>query len=283
MAVQWSLLIYSVLVGISIGPFAVMALTGCLDAHRKVCQWGALLGLVSVALGGVAAFTHLKAPQNVTYLFTNLGSAMGLEMLVTVFTGLVAAVFAVQMWFGLWPQGRRIVAWVGLVAALASVLLIGRMYMLPARPMWNTWLLPLTFLTTSVVSGLLAMFVLTGFLPLEEGENRSELLARLGRWTLVALVANAVVVVLYFITATGRAGATGRLLTGDLAIGFWLGLVILGIAVPITLIWLGSRPTTRLATARSLAAVSLVLVLVSSIAVRTMIYGLGTVVNILAG
>ena len=283
MAVEWSLLIYSVLVGISVGPFAVMALTGCLDGHRKLCKWGSLVGLASLVLGGIAAFTHLKAPQYVTYIFTNLGSPMGLEMLVTVFTGLVAVLFAAQMWFDFWPQGRRIVAWVGLIGALASVLLIGKMYMLPARPMWNTWLLPLTFLTTSVVSGLLAMLVLVGFAPLEEGEDRSALAARLGTWTLGALVVNAIVAVLYFVTATAQGGATARLFAGDLAFSFWLGLVVLGVVVPLVLTWLGSRPTTQFATARSLAALSFIAVLASGIAVRAMIFGLGTVVHILAG
>ncbi len=283
MAVEWSLLIYSVLVGIAIGPFAVMALTGCLEAHRGVCKWGALVGLASIALGGVAAFTHLAAPQHIIYIFTNLGSAMGLEMLVTVFTGLVAALFAAQMWFDVWPGGRRIVAVVGLIAALASVLLIGRMYMLPARPMWNTWLLPLTFLTTSVVSGLLAMLVLGSFAPLEKGEDRSKLLATVGTWALGALVVNAIVAVLYFVTSTGQVGETARLFSGDLALGFWLGLVVIGIVAPLVLTYLGSRPAAELATVRGSALIAFLLVVASGIAVRAMIYGLGTAANILAG
>jgi len=53
--------------------------------------------------------------------------------------------------------------------------------------------------------------------------------------------------------------------------------------VPLVLTWLGSRPTTQFATARSLAALSFIAVLASGIAVRAMIFGLGTVVHILAG
>lgn len=280
MAVEWSLLIYSVLVGIAIGPFAVMALTGCISSDKALCKWGSLTGLVAIALGGVAAFTHLKAPGNVTYIFTNLGSAMGLEMLGTVITGLIAALFAAQVWFDFWPSGRRTVAWIGLAVSVISTLLLGHMYMLPARPMWNTWLLPLTFLTTSVVAGLVVMIVLASVLPAEdEADDRMPLIGTLSQWLLGALVANGIVAVAYFLAS----GAGSRLFAGDLALGFWLGLVVVGIILPIAVVMFSRRSTPKLEQVQALMALNLVLVLASAIAVRVMIFGLGTTVNLLAG
>lgn len=280
MAVEWSLLIYSVLVGIAIGPFAVMALTGCIGSDKALCKWGSALGLAAMALGGIAAFTHLKAPGNVTYIFTNLGSAMGLEMLGTVVTGLIAALFAAQVWFDLWPGGRRIVAWLGLAASVISTLLLGHMYMLPARPMWNTWLLPLTFLTTSVVAGLVVMIVLVSLLPAEdEAGDRMALIGKLSRWLLGALVVNGVVALAYFLAS----GAGSRLISGDMALSFWLGLVAVGIVLPIAAVWFSSRPSPEPQRVQVLMALNLVMVLASAVAVRVMIFGLGTTVNLLAG
>ncbi|MCJ7568233.1 MAG: polysulfide reductase NrfD [Anaerolineales bacterium] len=284
MEIQWELVFYALLFGISIGPFAVMALTGCLEKHQTICKWGSALGLGSIILAGIIALTHLGEPANVVNVFSNLGSQLGQEMLATGITGLIAAFFAGQMFFGWWPAGRKTVAWFGLIGVTVSILLIGNMYVLPSRPMWNTWLLPLTFLASSVVSGLLAMVVLASFVRQEAAEeDRSTIVKQLGTWTLISLIVYGAIELLYFLISTGQEGEIGRLLAGDLALAFWLGLIVAGITIPIALVARSNRAVAKVSEIRNLMLAAFVFVFASAIVMRVMVFILGTRVNLFSG
>lgn len=272
MNIQWTLVLYSLFMGLSIGPFALLALTDACGRRANLCKWASLVGLGSIVVAGISAFSHLKAPLSAIYIFSNFRSPMSQETLVVLITGVVAALLAAMLYFN-WLPGlsRRALAWVGLLLAVLSVVMIANIYLLPARPAWNTWLLPATLLASSLVNGLLLAWVLAALVPQQAGETgRPELVGKLRIWTLAVLAIYTVIVIVSFLVVAGQAGGMARLLTGDLALLFWLGLVVVGLAAPAGLAWLGKKHIM----ANALAA--FLLVLVGGLIVRAMLFPLGT-------
>jgi anaerobic dimethyl sulfoxide reductase subunit C (anchor subunit) len=272
MEIQWELVIYSLFMGLSIGPFALLALTDACGKGAALCKWASLVGLGSIVVAGLSAFSHLLKPLNAIYMFNNLGSPMTQETIAVLLTGVVAAVLAAALFFN-WLPGvsRRVLAWAGLALAVISVVMIATIYLLPAHPAWNTWLLPLTLLASSLANGLLLAWALAALAPVEKGEgDRSALLKTLRAWSLPVLGVYAVFAIVYLLIAAGNAGGVARLLTGDLALLFWLGLVVIGLAAPGGLLALAKQDS------RIYAPAAFVLVVAGGLVVRAMLFPLGT-------
>jgi anaerobic dimethyl sulfoxide reductase subunit C (anchor subunit) len=204
-------------------------------------------------------------------MLNNFRSPMTLETVVVLLTGIVAALLAAALLFN-WLPGlpRRWLAWAGLALTVVSVVAIAGIYLLPARPAWNTWLLPLTLLASSVANGVLLAWVLAAYVPRAPGEaERAGLVERLRPWALPSLAAYALLAVLFLMVAAGRAGGVERVLAGDLALPFWLGLIVIGLAAPAGLVWLARAGNS----ASALAA--FVLVIAGGVVVRAMLFPLG--------
>jgi DMSO reductase anchor subunit len=272
MDIQWMLVLYSLFMGLSIGPFALLALTDACGKHTLLCKWASLVGLGSIVIAGISAFAHLKAPLNAIYIFTNFRSPMAQETVAVLVTGIIAALLAAALLFN-WLPGvaRRGLAWIGLVMAMISVVMIAGIYLLPVRPAWNTWLLPVTLLASSLANGLLLAWALAALVPVQPDETgRPQLVDRLRSWALPAIPVYAVLAVVFFLFAASRSGGIARLLTGDLALIFWLGLVVVGLIAPAGLVWLGKKN----AAASALAA--FVFVAAGGLVARAMLFPLGT-------
>ena len=277
MEIQWMLVIYSLFMGLSIGPFALVALTDACDQRPALCKWASLVGLGSIIVAGIAAFAHLKNLGAAIFVFNNFLSPITQETVAVLLTGLVAAVLAGSLLFNWLPAQRRTLAWIGLVLSVLSVILIALIYLLPARPAWNNWLLPITLLASSLINGLLLALALTALVPKEAKESsRKDLATRLQGWAIPVLVVYAVVAVIYFLIAAAQAGGMIRLLAGDLALAFWVGLVVVGLIAPAALLWLAKKDGLK--GFNALAA--FLLVVIGGLVVRAMLFPLGTLIPI---
>jgi len=113
------------------------------------------VGIMTV-VGLAASFLHLGAPFNALRALSNVGhSWLSREILAALaFLGLWILTFRIHRRpEGFPPWLRRSLA---LALALAGVLLIwtmARVYMLPARPVWDTWLTPASFVLAAVLLG----------------------------------------------------------------------------------------------------------------------------------
>ncbi len=118
-----------------------------------------------------------------------------------------------------------------LVAIYAGML----MSIVSAVPLWNSGLLPLSYVVTGIWSGaeiLLAIHLLSGA-PIEQLET----------WIRILLPSFALIILLYFISIAG-ASKTGkasimRMVSGDLSLHFYLGIVIIGLVFPISIVLYG--------------------------------------------
>jgi anaerobic dimethyl sulfoxide reductase subunit C (anchor subunit) len=271
MEIQWTLVLYSLLMGLSIGPFLLLALTDACENREALCKVAALVGLGCIVLAGLFAFAHLRKPLNAIYMFSNFRSPMTQETVAVLITGLIAALLATMLLFG-WLPGlsRRMLAWAGLVMSLISVFMIASIYLLPARPAWNTWLLPVTLLFSSLANGLLLAWTLAVLVQKGRGETgREQLVSKLRSWALPVLVVYAVLAVVFILITVGKAGGLARLTTGDLALLFWVGLVVIGLIAPAVLVWPAKKDD------RVIALTAFVLFAAGGLFIRAMLFPLG--------
>jgi formate-dependent nitrite reductase membrane component NrfD len=118
-----------------------------------------------------------------------------------------------------------------LVAIYAGML----MSFVRAVPLWNSGMLPLSYVVAGIWSGaeiLLAIHLLTGA-PVEQLET----------WIRILLPSFTLIILLYFISIAG-ASKTGRasimrMVSGDLALHFYLGILFIGLLFPIGIVLYG--------------------------------------------
>ncbi|WP_270297929.1 hypothetical protein [Eggerthella sinensis] len=171
---------------------------------------------------------------------------------------------------------RKAVAVAGIVLAVAFSFACGSSYMMSSRPAWNTVALPLAYLGTAAASGTalyLVMcaalkagtalyLVMCAALKVEDGAVKA------AGWYAAAGGALALVLSLAYGLVSGVA-------FGEQAMLFWLAVVACGAVVPAACGWIAARkPEAALAP----AVVALAGALVGSVAVRAVMWLVGTAV-----
>ncbi|MCJ7569350.1 MAG: polysulfide reductase NrfD [Anaerolineales bacterium] len=272
MAIQWPLVLYTLFTGLGVGAFAFVAVTEWLGKAERSRQPGAITALVALALGGVASLFHLGHPERFFNALVNLSSSIAQEMILTGLTALVILIYVILVQIGFSAQGRKIVATIGLVLAVILAIVLGNSYVQPSRPAWNTFLLPLLYLTSASVMGL---FI--GYLWTAVRKEETTIVMSVNKATLIALAIQTVTIVAYVIyLVVAPEASPARLLGADLALAFWGGVVVVGLVIPLGL-------TAWLFTSKkeappffTMASVGLVCVLVGGIVTRTLLFHLGS-------
>ena len=146
--------------------------------------------------------------------------------------------------------------------AVAFAFACGVSYMMTSRPVWNTVALPLAYLGTALATGAALYLVLCAALKVDEGDVKKAgvYAAAGGALSLVLTVA--------FGLVSGTA-------FGDQAALFWVAVVLCGSAAPAVCGVLVARKSGG---ALSLGVVALAGALVGSVAVRAVMWLVGTAV-----
>ncbi len=276
MEIQWPLVFYTLLTGLGVGAFVFVALTEWLGKAERTRMPGAITALVVMAAGGVASVFHLGHIERIFNVLSNLGSGIAQELILSGLTGLAILVYIILMRLGYSAQARKIVATIGLVLAVILAFALGGSYVLPARPAWNTWLLPLLYLASAAVLGVFTMYIWAAV-----REKEAPLVMAVNKATLIALAVQAVVVVAYVVYLAvapfpNPLRSASRLLAGDLAPVFWGGLVVVGLLIPLGLTAWFFAAKKRVLPSVVVAEVGLVCVLGGGVATRALMYILGS-------
>jgi anaerobic dimethyl sulfoxide reductase subunit C (anchor subunit) len=276
MDIQWPLVFFTLLTGLGAGTFAVVAAGEWRGKSERTRMPGAITALVALFAGGVASTFHLGHLERIFNALGHFGSGIMLEMLLVGLTGLAALVYIVMLRTGYSAQIRKIVAAIGLVFAVITSFAVGYSYVLPARPAWNTLLLPLVYLASAVVLGCFTMYVWT-VLRKEDAPT----LMTMNRATLIALAVQAFLILAYVVYLAAApfqnpTRSVTRILIGDLAPVFWIGLVLIGILVPffLTIQFLTTKKPSF--SPMQAAVAGLICVIVGGLAFRAPMYLLGS-------
>jgi formate-dependent nitrite reductase membrane component NrfD len=242
---------YLFLAGVGAGAYLVGAAADYLgERYRPLVKPGIYLGAPLVAIGSVLLLLDLGAPLRSWRGFLRPGSSMisvGI-IIISVFI-ILGAIHIAALLFKL-KLSRSALGWLGGVNALFALgtaiytgLLLG---VVKAVPFWNTPMLPLLFLVSALSTGMGAVLLVVGLRRWvapkaveAEAEQVTQAVHALSRIDIPFIVTEVLVLFfLLFLMAASRSTAAESaryLVAGGYAVAFWLGVVVVGLLVPVTL------------------------------------------------
>ncbi|MCL1847703.1 MAG: dimethyl sulfoxide reductase anchor subunit [Coriobacteriia bacterium] len=156
---------FSTLSSLGAGAFVVLALAflsgslgdslaGSPEKLKKIDRL-AIIPILLVGAGFIAAMFHLATPQNALNALNGIGrSPLTNEVVVGLAFMVVALVYWVVALIGKLGAGaRKILVSVAAVLAIAFALFIGIAYMIPTIPTWNTLFAPISILGYCLLGG----------------------------------------------------------------------------------------------------------------------------------
>ena len=197
--------------------------------------WGMFISwLIIAVIKGGAHLLYLGKPLRFWRIIFRPNTSWLARGIIFVFSFIVFT--AIQLAFSYWlpgSSGEIVFKTLGGIAALAVMVYTGFVLnSVKSVPFWNSMLLPLLF----VLCGILGGFGLSVIIALNGGNVQLSAAETGSRWLLVI---NALFIVVYLWTAANRE-ATGKKsvmeqMRGNLAPVFWIGIVLLGIVIPLTI------------------------------------------------
>ncbi|MCB7036595.1 dimethyl sulfoxide reductase anchor subunit family protein [Eggerthella sinensis] len=244
MEIQWPLLIFSVLLGVTSGSFVFLAVGELRGKFRDVRFAGALIALICLAVGGCVSVLHMGHPERATHLLGNLGSGLSKELFVVAVMGIVALIYLVLAKKD-YPTASKVSGVLGGVIGLVLPFVAGASYLIAARPAWDSIALPLMFLGAGLALGMTLMcgLVLLKGRAAEEGGFALKL--ALAGVLIMAVTTVAYVIWIAVAPYQAPTRSIERLISGDMAVMFWAGVVVIGIVVPVALTALACVQSTK--------------------------------------
>lgn len=236
----WLVVIYLFVAGVGAGAYLTSWWTERHDFPPHLSAAGRYLAAPLVIAGTAMLFFDLGAgfsqPWRVIGLYTHPTSMMSLGtwvLSIFVVLALIDGYAPLVRWHGArLPRFRRLGTVTAVFAVFVAVytgLLLG---VVSAVPFWNNPVLPVLFAVSAVSTGMAATLAGTVIVS-----HRGEGAAKFGRLHVGFIGAEAVVLALFlFFAATSPQEAArssfDALIGGGFAVPFWLGLVVVGLALP---------------------------------------------------
>jgi anaerobic dimethyl sulfoxide reductase subunit C (anchor subunit) len=294
MDVQWELVIFTLFMTIGAGIFGVTGVLAGLKKGARIQFIGPLIALIAVAIGGVASFLHLQYWEKAFNGFGHLTSGITQEMIALAIFGIFVIVYIVLSRRGAIP------VWAGWVAAVISVVLVFVMahsYNVAARPVWDTPLLWLYYLSNAVLFGGLICSALLGVKKEEETGIAVRIaivggvltaIAAIGYCFYIQAATSSFTSVDYYFDPTeptkpmnDPVGALSGFATGPEALIFWGGALAIGALVPLTIAFLSNKKKGN--TLVGLASGGALCAVIGGLCFRLILYAMSFSVFVLYG
>lgn len=230
---------YLFLAGLGAGAFVAATAVGRMAPQAKrTVRAGRVIALGAVAVGLVLLMVDAKGgflhPWRFALLLGNVQSVMTWGVVFLAALVVIAAVVVVRdllkksVPFGLEATGCGF----AIAVAMYTGVLLG---VVKTFPLWNSAVLPFLFLVSAMSTGVCAVFLFARLVCPSEVEKLA-FLERVHGW-LPWVETVLVVALLFFVGLSSEAGAASvvALLTGQWALVFWLGFVVVGLALPLVL------------------------------------------------
>jgi DMSO reductase anchor subunit len=275
MQVQWALVFFTLFTGLGVGLFVAVAATEWWGQVATVRFPAAVTALVALAAGGIASVLHLGHPERIFGALGHPTSSIFIEMVLIGLTGIGAIVYLVMLKRESPATSRKAVATVTSVPAVVLSFTVGNTYVMASRPAWDTLILPLVYVATAAVMGAATLALFTAV------KEDAETTARVAWALLISLGVQLVLVIVYVASLTwapypDTSRSAGRVLTGSLAPLFWAGIIGVGLVVPAVLAYVLRKKKEGGLSPLAGASVGLVAVLVGGIALRALMFALGS-------
>jgi anaerobic dimethyl sulfoxide reductase subunit C (anchor subunit) len=165
---EFALIAFTILGQMAVGAFLVLSIVKFFairkagkEAADQMADRALVAIIVALGLGLLASLFHLGSPLSAPRAVTNIAtSALSREILAGVVFAVLGFLYTILQLFKLGPSILRdVLAWLTALAGIVLVYFMSMVYMLPTRPAWNTIATPISFFTTTLLLGCLAMGV----------------------------------------------------------------------------------------------------------------------------
>ena len=254
MELQWPLILFTTFVAWSAGLFATQAVFALKDKGAKSQQTALTASAVLLVVGGIAVFFHLQHWERIFNGFGHITSGITQELIAIVVMAVLMVVYFVFLRRG--DAGpTKVPTWVcvlSIVVAAALVIVMAHSYMMPSRPAWSSFLWVCAVLGNACVLGPATMMLIVAL----KGESDD----LDGSLVLAGTVVNAVCSVAYLVYLSTIGGLFMQVenyydlthplkelqsftspFTNESALVLWVGVVAIGLAVPIVSAVLGRK------------------------------------------
>ena len=217
------------------------------QSYPKAAFWGGILGWIGIAIFKLPLhFLYLGKPWRFWRAFPPASNAwktswfargivftmifLGFAAIQLVLQGLIA--YDVETGSGIEAANWVFMVLAGISCVVTAVYCGFAMSYCKSVPFWNTGLLPFVFLIMGIADG---MALIMG-VAMVTGE---ELIATAESVTRILLITNAFLIIVYLVNANYQSSvaelSVKELVRGHVAWVFWLGIVLLGIIVPLVI------------------------------------------------
>ena len=234
------------------GLYLVSLFFSTTPAYQKSAFFAGLLGWVGIAIFKLPLhFLYLGKPWRFWRSFPPVSNAwktswfargivftmvfLGFGAIQLVLQGVIAYSGAAEaLSSGIWVANFVFMILAGICCVITAVYCGFAMSYCKSVPFWNTGLLPFVFLIMGIADGLA---LIMGVAMVAMGVTGADTLVHTAEQvTRILLIANAFLIIVYLVNANYQS-STGELSVKELVRGhvawvFWLGIVLLGIAVP---------------------------------------------------
>jgi anaerobic dimethyl sulfoxide reductase subunit C len=163
---EWSLIIFTILGQMAVGAFLVLGVVhffavrkaGVEEADRLSDRALLAIGVVMI-LAFLASLLHLGNPFNAPLAVTNLATSwLSWEILLGVIFAVLGGAFGITQWRKISTFAvRNVIAILAAIVGIGLIVSMAMVYMLETQPAWNTFQTPVSFFTTTVLLGSLAL------------------------------------------------------------------------------------------------------------------------------
>jgi formate-dependent nitrite reductase membrane component NrfD len=181
---------------------------------------------------GISYMIHLGQPLQSWRMFMRPGTSWisrGFIFIMS-FIGLTAVTLILVQWF---PDATTAITTfkvlAGIFAFAQSIYTGFAVSYVSAIKLWNSAILPILFVVCGFSGGLAVLLGIS--------LNDSFLVTQIETWTRLTLIGFAVILIVYLwnttYSSTAAKAAINRIVGGDIAVFFWIGVVVFGVVIPI--------------------------------------------------
>lgn len=248
MELQWPLILFTVFVAWSAGLFGTQSIASLKGEGTKAQVVSVITSAVLLVIGGIAVFMHLQHWERIFNGFGRITSGITQELIAIVLVVIVMVIFFIQAR----KDEGKVAKWAAIAGIVVSAILVFVMahsYMMASRPAWNSIAWILAVFGSSFILGPCTFLTIVNLIDKENDLKTLGMIAMVGTiigavFTIIYLfslqfVADQFATVGYYFDVThptnsliDLAAITG-VLTGDKAILSWIGVIIIGCALPI--------------------------------------------------
>lgn len=221
MAIEWPLVLFSLLAGCGGCTFAYIALADLLKCGKPARFNITVVALIITVIGGFCSVAHLASPQNVMAAVWNIGSFSGIsvELILIGITCILMIAYLVMVRREASENATLVVGVIGGVFGLLLAFFTGHGYVLESQLAWDTEFLPLAYLGTSLALGAFVYAVCAAAMKVAAPE-----LEKMAVSEGAGAIIGALTIVAYVAAVGLGAGAENPLVV-------WVGLIACGVVV----------------------------------------------------